>query len=469
MLRSKAVSMAYATLAINRQLRATARFRRTMVLVNERLPSDDRLDSWKAIAEYLQRDLATVRRWEKGLGLPIHRVGGTGRSVFAYTSEIDEWLTRAKPLIPILDPILPALDPLLSPAPPARSTFPWRWAVALVAVLGLVASLYVRGRWTEVGDLQVEVTSAGVIARDSAGVERWRHLFPVTLKTAVVGEPVVATRGPQPGVYFASSYSARQTNDQVESGTLTFLDLNGTPRQSFSFDDDVTFHGTSYGAPWLLSAFAVSEEGGTRRVAVAAHHYVWDPSVVTVLDERWQRRGTFVHAGWIEGVRWLGPDRLLIAGFSNAHDGATIALLDAAALDGQGPEPAGGPHFCESCGAGRPLRMFIFPRTELNRITTSRFNRALILTSAGGPIFVHTIEMMSEPPHQGDADAVYEFTNPSLDFVSARFSERYWEMHRALEADGTIGHTRDQCPDRDGPKGIQMWEPATGWRSVQTR
>jgi hypothetical protein len=59
------------------------------------LPSEQRLDSWKAIASYLDRDLATARRWEKGLGLPVHRVGGAGRSVFAYTTEIDAWLRSA--------------------------------------------------------------------------------------------------------------------------------------------------------------------------------------------------------------------------------------------------------------------------------------------------------------------------------------------------------------------------------------
>src|SRR5438477_10849914 len=53
----------------------------------------ERLDSWKAIAQYLQRDVATVRRWEKTSGLPVRRVpGGSSRAVFAYTSELEAWL-----------------------------------------------------------------------------------------------------------------------------------------------------------------------------------------------------------------------------------------------------------------------------------------------------------------------------------------------------------------------------------------
>lgn len=431
----------------------------------EPLPSRERLDSWKAIADYLRRDLATVRRWEKSLGLPIQRVGGTGRSVFAYTGEIDEWLSRAKPPIP-------SLPTPLSPVVPTRSTrsFAWLWWVLAAAVLvALVVGFFPRPRSITADDVRVELTSAGVIARDSGGMELWRYRFPTTYKTFVFAEPVQVA-GTRPGVYFATSHRGRQTQDQVEGGgALTFLDMKGSPQQSFSFDDEVTFQGTSYGPPWALTAFDVNEAEGTRHVAVAAHHSVWDPSLLTVLDDRWQRRGTFVHAGWIEVVRWLGPDRLLIAGFSNAHDGGMVAMLDAAALDGQGPEPAGSRHFCETCGTNRPLRMFVFPRTELNRITASRFNRARVRTFAGGRLFAHTIEMTSVTSAPGDADAVYEFTTPSLDLVSARFSERYWEMHRALEVEGRIAHTRDECPDRDGPREVQAWEPSAGWRTVRIR
>jgi len=35
-----------------------------------------RLDSWKAIADYLRHDVSTVMRWEKSSGLPVRRVPG---------------------------------------------------------------------------------------------------------------------------------------------------------------------------------------------------------------------------------------------------------------------------------------------------------------------------------------------------------------------------------------------------------
>lgn len=52
------------------------------------------LDSWKAIAAYLHRDVRTVIRWERDRGLPVHRLPGGGRSgVYALIFELEAWRT----------------------------------------------------------------------------------------------------------------------------------------------------------------------------------------------------------------------------------------------------------------------------------------------------------------------------------------------------------------------------------------
>jgi hypothetical protein len=51
-----------------------------------------RLDSWKAVAAYLKRDVTTVQRWERREGLPVHRHLHDKRgSVYALASELDAW------------------------------------------------------------------------------------------------------------------------------------------------------------------------------------------------------------------------------------------------------------------------------------------------------------------------------------------------------------------------------------------
>jgi Tol biopolymer transport system component len=55
-------------------------------------PLEDRLDSWKEIAAYLNRDVTTVQRWEKREGMPVHRhVHDKIGSVYAFRADLDAW------------------------------------------------------------------------------------------------------------------------------------------------------------------------------------------------------------------------------------------------------------------------------------------------------------------------------------------------------------------------------------------
>src|SRR5215475_9359108 len=61
------------------------------------MPADDRLDSWKEIAAYLDREVRTVQLWEKTEGLPVHRhVHSRQGTVYAFKSELDAWLQARK-------------------------------------------------------------------------------------------------------------------------------------------------------------------------------------------------------------------------------------------------------------------------------------------------------------------------------------------------------------------------------------
>ena len=70
---------------------------------------EPRLESWKEIAAYLNRDARTVRRWEHAEGLPVHRHRHLARSsVYAFPSELDAWRANRKP-----EP--KAVEPTISP------------------------------------------------------------------------------------------------------------------------------------------------------------------------------------------------------------------------------------------------------------------------------------------------------------------------------------------------------------------
>ena len=73
----------------------------TVTPLSKKTPNDrpdDRLDSWKEIAAYLNRDVTTVQRWEKRQGMPVHRhLHDRMRSVYASRAELDAWERKRNP------------------------------------------------------------------------------------------------------------------------------------------------------------------------------------------------------------------------------------------------------------------------------------------------------------------------------------------------------------------------------------
>src|SRR6266568_1761899 len=84
-----------------------------------------RLESWGEIAAYLRREIRTVQRWEKTLGLPIRRLQvGRQASVYAFPSELDKWYLEREPQVKEddhTDGPTPTTPPELRPAFPIQA------------------------------------------------------------------------------------------------------------------------------------------------------------------------------------------------------------------------------------------------------------------------------------------------------------------------------------------------------------
>lgn len=417
----------------------------------------ERLDSWKAIAAYLGRDAGTVRRWERARGLPVHRVpGGKGSSVFAYTAEIDQWLKSAG------QEAFTEADQPVSPVG-GKSLITWSALLAAIAAVALAGWWAQRPR-ANAADLQLHMSEQELTAVSGDGRQLWVHRLGDDWRhiKSEVGEATRVVVGPEPRVYYFTGQRFRRADNTAGGGELTALDINGNVRWTFGFFDTVMFGGKNFTEPWAMTALSVLESAPPR-LAIAAHHWTWSASLIAILDDNGKRLGTFANHGWIEQVHWLAPDRLTFGGFSESQNGGLVGLLDPAHLDGQAGEPVGSPHHCANCGKAPPLRMMAMPRSEVNLLTQSRFNRA-ILEKTPDRIIVRTVEV---PPldGQGAADAIYEFTY-GLDLVSATFSQRYWEVHDRLQLEKKVDHDRAHCPFKDGPRDYRAWSPGTGWVTI---
>ena len=78
----------------------------------------DRLDSWKAIADYLKRSTRTVQRWEREEGLPVQRLQHEKQgSVYAFKAELDRWWSAHGTRLPEIVQIRTQTEPAVAVLP----------------------------------------------------------------------------------------------------------------------------------------------------------------------------------------------------------------------------------------------------------------------------------------------------------------------------------------------------------------
>lgn len=104
--------------------------------------SGQRLDSWKDIARFFERDERTVRRWEKENALPVHRVpGGAKGRVFAYESELRRWLSTPQAGNNVAREADSQIHVIQPERPRQRTRSVARWAIVLVAGAALATGI----------------------------------------------------------------------------------------------------------------------------------------------------------------------------------------------------------------------------------------------------------------------------------------------------------------------------------------
>jgi Tol biopolymer transport system component len=117
--------------------------------IPDKVPSvttpEDRLDSWKEIAAYLNRDVTTVQRWEKREGMPVQRhLHDKMGSVYSSRAELDAW-ARGRNLPAAAENGDSALSPGLAALPTgsAISTSKTRWTIVLLLAAVVIATLVI--------------------------------------------------------------------------------------------------------------------------------------------------------------------------------------------------------------------------------------------------------------------------------------------------------------------------------------
>ncbi len=455
-----------------------------------------RLDSWKEIADYLAHDVRTAIRWEHERGLPVHRVpGGKRGSIFAFTDEIDRWLVSvAVQADHTRESAAEAVPGPESPEPAhggRRARVRPRWVALLAGGLVVLTLLGIAFRADHsrrrpgvapIATISLAGTRLTALDRDQSVL--WQHDFGRELgaareDTAINRVPAIFSAADDidgdgaPDLLVSVPFRYGESPSSPDQDELFAFTAQGRVLWSNRIDDALTFGGGKFSAPWRLTGpladigpeIVVFELDGRKHIAWAQSHHTWWPSILTVLDGSGRRLSSWVHSGNIHVVT-IAPSpagaRLLVGGVSNSREAAFLAVLDARHVEGAGPEEAGSPFECLSCGPGRPLRYFVIEPSEL-LLATSPYNALFIMRPDERGVEVRTLE--------GDGGAAFR------PHGIARFSRQFdlehvaWDSmwnrrHRELERAGKLDHSLHDCPERDRPPRVREWTPESGWRDV---
>lgn len=440
-------------------------------------PESGRIESWKAIADYIRCDVTTAMRWERERGLPIYRLQGDKRSgVYSFRRELDAWLEAGRrrrasevptgvvrgadttemserPPAPGLGAASP--DPSRMPTHPRPKQRPIGLAVvAIVVILGLLggATRWGNGR-PRVISLRVE--GATLVALDASNRPVWTKAFKGSfLESSASGQELVNRswigdlRGD--GGTDVLFLARQPAGEGVVEDTLYCFNSSGAELWSFRLQDTFTFRNGTFGPPWHQGVVTVYEVHGQKRIALALAHQVWWPGSILTLNPRGERLSTFVSSGLIYQIRSTtrdGRPLILAAGTSNSREAGSLIVLDGENPLGTTPEEPGSPFECLSCPAGRPLHYFSFPKTELAVAAKRPYNHANSIRASDRDVLVGVLEVADLDGGRRNAASTFFRFDESFRLTDARWSDGFGPVHKVYEEAGALNHSASSCPN----------------------
>ena len=428
--------------------------------------STGRLAGWKEIARYLNTSVRTAQRWEQELGLPVHHTGSSkGYSVFAFEEEFEAWLKRSKGNgVHIREQSGPATE---TDFETQASRLPLRKLLAIVAIAvvapgGLFA--VIRFRAGQTPKVSLVTFSGRQLLAWSNGKVLWSYDLGQMTRDLRPQDLNRTTHILPSGEVIAAAPLLQTEAGGSSTDAVYYLSSTGKLLWRHVFADRVHFGGEECGPQWIVGALMVTGDG--------AHWSAWctvcsqptSVSMVVNIDSSGNTARYFVNYGhlWRLSELWVpGGPYLLAGGINNESDDAALAVLAEGKPSGRSPQ-TGALSDCDSCPEGQPYRYFLFPRSEVIRVTGPPYNNVDGIAVMGSQIHVVTAEGR-EP--EGGRWAVYNLS-AGLVPKSVFFSDHYRFAHEQLSAEGKIKHTLAACPERLQPITVREWSSAEGWRNI---
>jgi len=415
------------------------------------------LGSWKEIAEHLGFDKRTCLRWEKKLGLPIHRIDPeSSRSrVFAYQEELDDWLrTRQPGSIPLN---LSAgrksgLNDQYALAPSKRPGRKLFWILAPLSVLMALAAFYFLLRPAGISQpVDFRIKGSALTILDAKGRALWSHDtgFEQLRDESYYRMHFQRKKTPESGSHpifphiIISDINkdgrvevlfTAQVNDNIDTGAVICFDHKGRKLWQFEPGREMIYGPEHYSNDYWVQILDLCDlEGdGKKEVIVVADQIPFFPTQIVVLDAQGKVLGEYWNSGRIVNFAALDLDgdsrkELALGGKNNEYRKPCLFVLDPERMAGGSPQIKN-EYRCAEIGPGTERCYLLFPQTEID----------LIEQVSGDPIVdVNVLKNGNLSLWAAASKINYELT-PRLIVNGIRLSDTFRKKFREYQAAGKI-------------------------------
>jgi hypothetical protein len=418
------------------------------------------LTSWKEIAAYLGRDVRTCLRWERNLGLPVHRLDPESEKsrVFAYKDELSEWLHKSKTSRP---------QTRAAAGRPSRRALFLTLLFTAVAAAAVALFFFIR-RAASPGDPADFAIKGSVLAiLDDVGRLLWRYdtglenladeglyraHFQFKRTYHAPDLPYLAIRDIDRDGRKDVLFSV-QTVDERGEGELLCFDRKGRVLWSFKAGREMKYGSKNYSGDYRIAGFSADDldaDGRLEIIVIACHRPDW-PCQLAVLDSSGHVKGEFWNSGYFgdlvtADLNGDGFKEILAGGVNNEYGRGCLAVFDAASIRGGSPQTS--PEFrCPELEPGSELFYLLFPRTDVD-------------LAEGYPVeAIVTVELLSNRRIQvkTNLSRIYFDFSPSLNSPELIVSHGFILAHEKALLGGKVKSRLNSEYKKDLLKGIRYW------------
>jgi hypothetical protein len=432
-----------------------------------------RLDGWKEIAGYLNRDARTVMRWEKELGLPVHRMEKKGKSsVYALAREIDTWLAT-KPLSGRKRKRALGIEKIW-----------WlRHMITFCLVMVIVIFVIYPRMKTLPEPADFDISGSKLIILDKKGKKLWDY----DAKRKLVTDKRVYTKdnytllfitdldndGTKEVLFTPRFYSPKQSHPPVAtplicfegSGDVRFIMNPGRKIRYGKYTISVEYIS---GPIWLDDL----DGNGEKEILLKTSHAVFFASQLIVLTSRGKVIGEFINGGHIQEpvlTKDLDNDgykEIIICGINNTFDSNFLAVFDYRSVFGSSPAPGDPEHTSHELARGTMKYYIIVPKSELSALLDFYPNTHIAFGDNEVRLEGATSNLTRLPIDRDRVrEAIFRF-DYSLKLIGVEITGEFREAHQKLEEKGYLKPLPPNYPEELAKKVV--WWDGDNWVSYPT-